>query len=83
MRSDHSSALRRPPADAFFSETIEIPPFGEREIEQLLRKGLDPDEAQRVLTDGTRPLLDYPREVTRFAREVLEGYTPRRRRSTT
>ena len=73
MRSDHSSALRRPPADAFFSETIEIPPFGEREIEQLLRKGLDPDKAQRVLTDGTRPLLDYPREVTRFAREVLEG----------
>jgi adenylate kinase family enzyme len=73
MRSDHSSALRRPPADAFFSETIEIPPFGEREIEQLLRKGLDPDEAQRVLTDGPRPLLDYPREVTRFAREVLEG----------
>jgi adenylate kinase family enzyme len=73
MRSDHSSALRRPPADAFFSETIEIPPFDEREIEQLLRQGLDPDEAQRVLANGARPLLDYPREVTRFARQVLEG----------
>jgi hypothetical protein len=73
MRSDHSSALRRPPADAFFSETIEIPPFDEREIEQLLHQGLDPDEAQRVLTNGARPLLDYPREVTRFARQVLEG----------
>jgi DNA polymerase III delta prime subunit len=85
MRSDQSSALRRPPADAFFSETIEIQPFDEREIEQLLRKGLDPDEAQRVLTNGTRPLLDYPREITRFARQVLEGtvekdqHTARRR----
>ncbi|MGH2855196.1 MAG: ATP-binding protein [Solirubrobacteraceae bacterium] len=73
LRSNQSSALRRPPADAFFSETIEIPPLDEKEIEQMLHQGLDPEEAQLVLANGARPLMDYPREVARFARQVLQG----------
>jgi energy-coupling factor transporter ATP-binding protein EcfA2 len=73
IRTDQSPSLRRPPADAFFSEVVEVPPLSEPQIEQLLRNGLDPDEAQLVLASSQRPLIDYPRDVARFARQVLGG----------
>jgi hypothetical protein len=52
---------------------VEVPPLNEPEIEQLLRNGLDPDEARLVLANSQRPLIDYPRDVARFARQVLGG----------
>jgi adenylate kinase family enzyme len=73
IRTDQSPSLRRPPADAFFPEVVEVPPLNEPEIEQVLRNGLDPDEARLVLANSQRPLVDYPRDVARFARQVLGG----------
>ncbi len=73
VSSEQSGALRQPPADAFFSALFEVPPFNEQEIEQLLRRGLDEDEARIVLQQPKRPLMDYPRDVVRFARSTLGG----------
>ena len=50
-----------------------VSPLNEPEIEQLLRNGLDPDETRLVLANSQRPLIDYPRDVARFARQVLGG----------
>ena len=50
IRTDQSPSRRRAPADAFFSEVVEVPPLNELEIEQLLRNGLvNRDEARLVL----------------------------------
>lgn len=73
VSSEQSGALRQPPADAFFSAVLEIPPLDEQEIEQLLRRGLEEDEARVVLQQPKRPLTDYPRDVVRFARSTLDG----------
>jgi hypothetical protein len=73
VSSEQSGALRQPPADAFFSAVFEIPPLDEQEIEQLLRRGLEEDEARVVLQQPKRPLMDYPRDVVRYARSTLGG----------
>ncbi len=70
-RPRDSAPLRTPPADAFWSAVVEIPPLGDEEIGRLLRLGLAPDELARL--DRTRPLAPaHPRQVIRAAREALE-----------
>ncbi len=71
-RPRDSAPLRTPPADAFWSAVVEIPPLGDEEIGRLLRLGLDPDELGR-LEPARPPAGAHPRQVIRAAREALEG----------
>ncbi len=70
-RPRDSARLRTPPADAFWSAVVEIPPLGDDEVGRLLRLGLSPDELGRV--ERVRPLAPaHPRQVIRAARDALE-----------
>jgi hypothetical protein len=71
-RPRDSAPLRTPPADAFWSAVVEIPPLGADDVGRLLRLGLSPDELGRV--ERARPLAPgHPRQVIRAARDALEG----------
>jgi energy-coupling factor transporter ATP-binding protein EcfA2 len=70
-RPRDSAPLRTPPADAFWSAVVEIPPLGDDEVGRLLRLGLSSDELGRV--ERVRPLAPaYPRQVIRAVRDALE-----------
>lgn len=71
-RARDSAPLRTPPADAFWSSIVEIPPLSLAETERFLRIGLSEDEFQSV--DPDRPIAGtYPRHLIRWARDRLEG----------
>jgi hypothetical protein len=61
IRPRDSASLRTPPADAFWSAVIEIPPLDVVETEDLLRLGLDKAEFTKVHRDivisGNQPRL--------------------------
>ncbi|MGI8803469.1 MAG: hypothetical protein ACR2KV_15110, partial [Solirubrobacteraceae bacterium] len=71
VRPRDSAALRTPPADAFWSAVVEIPPLDDGETASLLRLGLSPEELHAVERD--RPVAAaHPRYVIRAAQDVLE-----------
>jgi energy-coupling factor transporter ATP-binding protein EcfA2 len=71
VRPRDSAALRTPPADAFWSTVIEIPPLQRQETERLLRLGLTDDELSTVNRHG--PIAGaHPRSAIRAARDVLD-----------
>ena len=55
VRPRDSAALRTPPADAFWSTVIEIPPLQPEETERLLRLGLTDDELSTGNRHGRSP----------------------------
>lgn len=71
VRPRDSAALRTPPADAFWSSVVEIPPLDADEVARLLRLGLDPEELRRIEGDPA-VAAGHPRQVIRAARAVLE-----------
>jgi energy-coupling factor transporter ATP-binding protein EcfA2 len=74
LRTAQSAAARKPPADAFFPELIEIPPLQASEIDELLERALNGTELRTVREDlasrGEFPPRDYPSEM-RYPREVV------------
>jgi AAA domain len=67
-----SAALRTPPAEAFWSTVVEIPPLESDEIRELLEKGLDSFERRKV--KARYPISDvHPRELIREVEQILEG----------
>jgi energy-coupling factor transporter ATP-binding protein EcfA2 len=72
VRPRDSGALRSPPADAFWSDIVEICPLDHDQTERLLRLGLDEEEYQTVQRchsiAGT-----HPRSVIREAQRLLAG----------
>jgi hypothetical protein len=70
-RPSQLGPLRAPPANAFWSDEIEVGPMGPEEIDQLLRRGLDESELHLVEQYPTKPLRDTPRRVVRWARAAL------------
>jgi energy-coupling factor transporter ATP-binding protein EcfA2 len=70
---DGVGALRTPPADAFWSLVLEVPPMDSREIEELLSRALEPDERDNVDAASDRPLRATPGQVVRWAQDVLDG----------
>lgn len=70
--------LRTPPADAFWSVLLEVPPLDERQIDELLNRALDEAELARLerSSGGERPVLATPRQVVRWAMDNLDGRAP-------
>jgi energy-coupling factor transporter ATP-binding protein EcfA2 len=67
-----SSRLRTPPADAFWAIVVEIPPLGPAEAQELLQKGLSPEEREKVRPNS--PIAGvHPRELIREVGRILEG----------
>jgi energy-coupling factor transporter ATP-binding protein EcfA2 len=71
VRPRDSAALRTPPADAFWSSVVEIPPLEADEVARLLRLGLRPEELRRV-EGGPAVAPAHPRQVIRAARAALD-----------
>jgi hypothetical protein len=72
VRPRDSGALRSPPADAFWSDIVEIPPLDAVQTERLLRLGLDEEEYQTVLR-GRTIAGTHPRSVIREVQQLLAG----------
>jgi len=71
VRPRDSGVLRTPPADAFWSTIVEIPPLDQETTERLLERGLSDDELRIV--DRDRPIAGaHPRYVIRAAQDALE-----------
>jgi energy-coupling factor transporter ATP-binding protein EcfA2 len=74
LRTNQSAAARKPPADAFFPQLIEIPPLQPAEIRNLLERALSEDDLRTVRAElanhGELPLRDYPSEM-RYPRDVV------------
>lgn len=83
LRNDQSAAARKPPADAFFPEVIELPPLQRDQVDDLLDRALTDEELLRVQAALTSPdarasadLLNgvhYPRDVVNLAHRALAG----------
>jgi hypothetical protein len=83
LRTDQSAAARKPPADAFFPQVIEIPPLELSEIRELMHRALAGDELVTVLAElakygeliphDLRSEMRYPREVVNLAHRALAG----------
>jgi len=71
-RPRDSGALRTPPADAFWSDVIEIPALDHGQTERLLRLGLDEGEYETVQRSRTIAGA-HPRSVIREVQGLLEG----------
>jgi predicted transcriptional regulator len=76
-RPQDATALRMPPADAFWAKVVEIPPLDRAEAEELLRRGLNPQEFEEIDDDGALVGL-HPRLLIREAEGLLEGRGPGR-----
>lgn len=70
---DEIGALRTPPADAFWSLVLELGPMDEREIDELLDRGLDDVERATISDHPERPSRATPGEVVRWAQSVLDN----------
>lgn len=69
-----SATLRTPPAAAFWSKVVEIPPLGSDEVRSLLERGLDPKERRKM--KGISPPTElHLRAVIREVERILEGDT--------
>jgi len=69
-RPKDSGALRSPPAEAFWSAVVEIPPLDEIEVAAFLRRGLSEPERERL---RQVPLSGYhPRLLIRELQSALE-----------
>jgi predicted transcriptional regulator len=78
VRRRDAASLRTPPAEAFWSTTVEIPPLSYEEVDELLRRGLEPAERARLAAD--RPIGgQYPRLLIREVAEQLESEPGERR----
>lgn len=70
VRPRDSGALRTPPADAFWSSVVEIPPLDQGQADRLLGIGLDEVEYERVHREHIVAGA-HPREVIRDAQQAL------------
>jgi predicted transcriptional regulator len=67
-----SAILRTPPAAAFWSKVVEIPPLESAEVRELLKRGLDRKEWNRM--KGISPPSElHVRAVIREVERILEG----------
>jgi predicted transcriptional regulator len=67
-----SATLRTPPAGAFWSKVVEIPPLEPTEVRDLLKRGLDGKEWHRM--KGISPPSElHVRSVIREVERILEG----------
>lgn len=70
VRPRDSAVLRTPPADAFWSTVMEIPPLDQETTSRLLRRGLSDQELRIVERD--QPIAGaHPRYVIRAAQDAL------------
>jgi hypothetical protein len=76
---DQVGALRTPPADAFWSVVLEVPAMEGEEVDELLRRGLEPAERERVEAAPDHPRHATAGSVVRWAQDVLDGVEPARR----
>lgn len=75
VRPRDSGALRTPPANAFWSSVVEIPPLGYDQIERLLALGLNDAEYETVHRDCVISGA-HPRQIIRAAQQaVAQGST--------
>jgi adenylate kinase family enzyme len=76
-RTDQSAPARKPPADAFFSQIVEMPSFTRPQINEMLEKALSDDELSTVRGSldarGETLLSESPRHVVSLARRALSG----------
>ena len=70
---NHVGPLRTPPADAFWSFVLEVTPFEDKEIDELLYRALDEDERMRIEAAPDRPTRAPAGHVVRWAQDVLDG----------
>ena len=71
--ADDVAAFRTPPADAFWSLVLDVPPMNAEEITALLERGLEPDERPVVAAASDQPIFATPGYVIRWAQDVLDG----------
>ncbi len=64
-----------PPADVFFESTVRLAPLSVDAQQALLRRRLDPDEAERVRSALRGADLATPRALLAAARDALAGHT--------
>jgi hypothetical protein len=79
---EEAGALRTPPADAFWSLILEVGPIRGSDIDQLLERALDREELERLKRDsgGEWPTFETPRNVVRWAQDILDSRAPTRDR---
>ena len=81
VRPRDAAALRTPPAEAFWSAAVEIPPLTQAEVAEFLKQGLEPAELERLKRDGLVGGLGlHPRLLIREIKEEL-GSDPGERRA--
>jgi Cdc6-like AAA superfamily ATPase len=68
-----AAPLRVSHAGQFWDQTVSLPPFDQTEVDELLARGLDPDELARLYAAGWQaPDPAWPRAVVRSVFDVLE-----------
>jgi hypothetical protein len=77
-RPTDAAPLRTPPADAFWSVVLDLPELDESQVDELLSRGLDDAELERVRegASGQWPVRATPRQVVRWATDLLDGRGP-------
>ncbi len=70
-----AAGFLQPPADVFFEAVVRLGPLGEDARADMLRRRLDPADAERVADALRGAGLDTPREVLAAARDALIGGT--------
>ena len=77
-RPTDAAPLRTPPADAFWSVVLELSELDESQVDELLSRGLDASELERVRegASGQWPVRATPRQAVRWATDVLDGRGP-------
>lgn len=73
---EEGGRMRTPPADAFWSLILDVPPLDRPEIDDLLARGLDDQELARIMAEPSLPLHTTPRRVVRWVYDVLDGVNP-------
>jgi hypothetical protein len=69
---DSVGPLRTPPADAFWSRVLDVPPMDSHQIDELLERALDLDDREILASQADRPVRATPGHVVRWAQEVLD-----------
>jgi predicted transcriptional regulator len=81
VRPKDAAGLRTPPAEAFWSAVVEIPPLTQAEVAEFLKRGLEPAERRRLERDGIVAGLGlHPRLLIREVEAEL-GSEPGERRA--
>lgn len=71
-RPGAAGALRTPPADAFWSQIVEVPEMSGDEIDDLLKRGLNKQEVSVLRDTSIWPVRATPRSVVRWAQDMLD-----------